>query len=399
MLRIFDITLKDLLQLVRDRKIFLFYLFMPLAFTLLFGFASGGFSKEISDSRLPVGFLDQDGSWLSKQLHNLLDASQVIRLEKVFLANQADLQALVADNKLAAALVVPPGYGSELLHGRLPRLTFIGDTSTPTGMTVESESLSAVQRLESALRTALILERAAGDMAPFDYTFEQALEAWEEPPIRVNETTSSAIQNKSDASAALAHTSPGMMLQFAIAGLLTSAQIMVNERKSRALQRLLTTRTARLHILLGHYLAILTLLCIQFAVLIVFGQLLLKVDYLSQPAATLLVALASAVCIAALGLLIGVMAKTEEQAVIFSLLPMFVLAGLGGAWVPLEVTGPTFQAVGHLSPIAWSMDGFKNVIIRGLGLSSALLPAAALGGYAILFFALAVWRMARAEES
>jgi hypothetical protein len=41
---------------------------------------------------------------------------------------------------------------------------------------------------------------------------------------------------------------------------------------------------------------------------------------------------------------------------------MFVLAGLGGAWVSLEVTGAVFQTIGHLSPVAWAMDGFKNVI-------------------------------------
>ena len=39
MIRIFDITLKDLLQLTRDFKTFMFLLVMPVAFTLLFGYA------------------------------------------------------------------------------------------------------------------------------------------------------------------------------------------------------------------------------------------------------------------------------------------------------------------------------------------------------------------------
>jgi ABC-2 type transport system permease protein len=96
--------------------------------------------------------------------------------------------------------------------------------------------------------------------------------------------------------------------------------------------------------------------------------------------------------------LIGVLAKSDEQAIIFSLVPMFVLAGLGGAWVSLEVTGPTFQAIGHVSPVAWAMDGFKNIIARGLGLDSVLLPAAALIGYAILFLCIAAWRFWVSEE-
>jgi len=92
------------------------------------------------------------------------------------------------------------------------------------------------------------------------------------------------------------------------------------------------------------------------------------------------------------------LARSDEQAVIFSLIPMFVFSGLGGAWMPLEVTGATFQAIGHISPIAWAMDGFKNITTRGLGISSVLLPASALIGYAVLFFSLATWRFWASEE-
>jgi ABC-2 type transport system permease protein len=187
------------------------------------------------------------------------------------------------------------------------------------------------------------------------------------------------------------------MLQFAIAGLLTAAQIIVTERKSLTLQRLMTTSARRVHILIGHYLAILFMILTQFLILILFAQIILIVDYLRVPEGSFLVALSAALCIAALGLLIGILAKTEEQAIIFSLVPMFVFAGLGGAWVPLEVTGAAFRAVGHISPVAWGMDGFENIIARGLGFESVLLPAAALLGYAAFFFILAVWRFRKAE--
>ena len=251
--------------------------------------------------------------------------------------------------------------------------------------------------MDSAIRTATIIEQTNIEGVPFNYAFEQSLSAWNDPPIAIEETTSPAIQKTSTGGAALAHTAPGMMLQFAIAGLLTCAQVIVAERKSRTLQRLLTTATSRIHIVLGHYLAIFVLILTQFVILIVFAQFALKVDYLRVPAATLLVAFCAALCISALGLLIGILAKTEEQATIFSLIPMFVFSGLGGAWVPLEVTGPTFQAIGHVSPIAWGMDGFDNILARGLGLGSVLLPALALIGYAILFFVLAVLRFRKID--
>jgi ABC-2 type transport system permease protein len=398
-IRVLDIALKDLLQLVRDRKTFMFLLIMPVAFTLLFGYAFGGFGGGASDSRLPVGYLDQDGSRLSKRLNGLLATSKVIRLDQGQVRAVSNLEQLVADEKLAAAIIVPKEYGKAILAGKHAKLTLIADTSTTVGTTIQAEVLSAANRLDSAAQTASIIERVTQGRVPFTYAFDQALSAWEQPPIAVAETASSAAQNaQGDPDTSLAHFAPGMMLQFAIAGLLTAAQVIVAERKSRALQRLLTTATRRIHILFGHYLAIFALIFCQFTLLILFGWLALKVNYVREVGATLLVALGAAMCIAALGLLIGILAQSDEQAVIFSLIPMFVFAGLGGAWVPLEVTGATFQVIGHASPVAWAMDGFENIAIRGLNISSVLLPASALLGYAALFFMLAAWRFWANEE-
>jgi ABC-2 type transport system permease protein len=395
--RVLDIALKDWLQLVRDRRTFLFMLIMPVAFTLLFGYAFGGFSGP-SDSRLPVGYLDEDHSSISKKLTELLSTSKVIRLDQDPTRSTSDLETLVAGNKLAAAVIVPTGYGRVILSGKPAKLTLIADMSTTAGTTIQAEVLSAADRLDSAAFTALIIEQVTQGRAPFAHAFDRALSAWNDPPIAVAETTSTRVPSQDNGNTSLAHFSPGFMLQFAIASLLTAAQVIVTERKSRALQRLLTTATRRVHILLGHYLAILALIFCQFILLLLFGSLVLKVDYLRDAGATLLVALSAALCIAAMGLLIGILAHSEEQAIIFSLVPMFVLAGLGGAWVPLEVTGATFQTIGHLSPVAWAMDGFENIAIRGLSTSSVLLPACALAGYAVLFFTLATWRFWASEE-
>ncbi len=398
MLRILDITLKDLLQLRRDFKTFLFLIIMPIIFTLLFGFAFGAFSNSPSTSRLPVGYLDQDDSRVSRNLRDLLTASDVLSLDENSARSPNDLDRLVADKKLAAAIIVPHGYGKAMLKDKTCCLTVIADTSTSIWTTVQAELLARLSRLDSALRTATILEEIDSARMPFNYDLKQSLSAWDEPPIQVVEITSPAVAKTSGNTSALTHFAPGMMLQFAIAGLLTAAQVIVSERKSRTFQRLLTTATHRLQILLGHYLAILVMILAEFVLLIIFGQFVLNIGYLRLPGATLLVALSSAVCIAALGLLIGILARDEEQASTFSIIVMFVFSGLGGAWVPLDVVGATFRAIGHVTPVAWAMDGFENIVARGLGLHSVLLPAAALGGYAVLFFALAVWRLSTSEE-
>lgn len=387
---IFPIASKDFLQMMRDRKTFLFLLFMPIGFTLLFGFAFRGDGNGSGDSRLPVGLLNQDGSPLSLEVERLLGSSAILRLENDPAQAPDGLEKRVAAKELAAAVVIPAGYGQALKTEAPLKLIVFADTSQNAGLSARTEILAAASRLARSVQAAQIV--ASGDEAALG----EALAAWQNPPVRLAVSQTGLVKEApaptANPMAGFAHSAPGMMLQFAIAGLLTCAQVIVMERKNRCLQRMLTTAASRFEILLGHYLAIFALIFAQFILLIVFAQLFLRLDYLRQPVATLLMAFTAAACIAAMGLLIGALAKGEDQAIMFSLIPMFVFSALGGAWVPLEITGSTFQAIGHLTPVAWAMDGFKGILLRGLDLGGVILPAAALAGYAVLFFALAIWR-------
>jgi ABC-2 type transport system permease protein len=393
---IFIITGKDLTQLVRNKMTFLFLLIMPIAFTLLFGYAFGGFSDASPDVRWPVGYLDLDQSGSSRELYGLLDRSAVIRPDEDQGRSAAELESLVSKKELAGAVVVPAGYEQALQTGNRIPLVVISDLGGSASTTIENEITRTASQMANSVLTAGIIAEAAG-IASASTLKDEIMTAWQSPPITIR-VTQRKMEMRNQAEMSLAHTAPGMMLQFAIASLLTSAQILVNERKTRSLQRMMTTQTARWQILAGHFLAIFAMLLMQFTLLIAFGQWALGLDYMRLPLATLLVALASTACLAALGLLIGTLAKTDEQAIIFSLIPMFVFAGLGGAWVPLEFTGEVFKTIGHLTPIAWSMDGFQNITARNLGIESVIVPSLALAGYAVLFFSVAALLFARSEE-
>ncbi len=218
---------------------------------------------------------------------------------------------------------------------------------------------------------------------------------WENPPATiVSSYTGAETEEQVEAieQNAYIHSSPGMMAQFAIAGLIGAAEILVTERKSRALSRMLTTGFSRMGILTGHFLAMSMVIFLQLLVLAVFGQIFLDLKYFSRPAATLLLIMASAMVNGALGLLIGALAKTSDTAVVFALIPMFVFSGLGGAWMPLEYTSKTCKFVAHFTPVAWMMDGFKDILARGAGLETVWLPIVVLLGFAALFFSLGAWR-------
>lgn len=388
MKHILAIAMKDIRETLRDKMTFFFLLLMPIIFTVMFGFAFGGGSGggATEDTRLPVALLDQDGSAVSAGLARLLEQSESIRVEAVT-GDAAALEAGVLDGTWSAAITVPAGYGASLAAGQPVPVGVLYDPANGESMAAQNAVQTAVMRAVSAGAAV-----TAADL-PFEPGFARAIDAWQQPPVTVQDVAPALIEEESSGpTMPFSHTAPAMMVQFALAGLISAAQVIVRERRTRCLSRLLTTRAARHEILLGHFTAIFLTILGQFVLLVAFGQLILKLDYLRQPLATLLVMVCTALFVAAVGILIGALAKNEDQVIIFSLVPMFVLSALGGAWMPLEFTEGAFRAVGQVTPVALAMDGFKNIIARGLAFDSVLLPAAALVGYAVLFFTLAVWK-------
>jgi len=318
-----------------------------------------------------------------------------------------DFRKDMGDDDLAGIIVVQEGYTDGLTSGELVRVRVIVDPEGTSALTVQNDVLVAVNRLSSIMLTARLSVRAyealaafedeAARQAHFDTAVGKALLAWEDPPIQTKNTHTGAIAVEEQDGTAFAdnafiQTSPAMMAQFSIAGLLGAATLLVDERKTRSLQRMLTTPISKAEILIGHYLAMFIMIFAQILILIIFGQLFLQLNYFGQWGATLLLAAATSMSVAGLGLLIGALAKTQENAIVLSLVPMFVLSGLGGAWVPLEFTSETVQTIGHFTPVAWVMDGFKTILARGQGLEAIWLPALVLLGFALLWFSLAVWR-------
>jgi ABC-2 type transport system permease protein len=405
--RIIDLALKDLLQIVRDWKSALFLVIMPILFTLFFGSIFGPVFNPPSDGdpRLPVGVINRDlEGVLGSRLIDLVASSDAIR--PVVIAGEEATQATqkVADGDFAAVVTVPAGYSERVLAGEAAELEVIADQGTAAGRTVVSALETITGRLLGAVEAAHISVEIYAAQAAFasqsarrDYLLgavAQATAAWSDPPltIHVSKATGARTDDELEIENGFVQASPGMIVQFAIFGLINSAMILVLERKSRALQRLLTTPIHRAEVIAGHVLAMFLVVFAQQAVLILIGQFLFGVDYLRAPLATLLMMVVLGLWSASLGLLIGAVSHGEEQVITFSLIAMFVFAALGGAWFPLEVTGEAFAAIGHLVPTAWAMDGFQNIVVRGQGLGAVLVPAAVLLLYTVLFFGIAVWR-------
>ena len=390
---------KDLKQIIRDRKSALFLIVMPILFTTFFGFAFRG-SQE---ARLPVGWLNRDeGGALSLSLYNLLAPSDSIELMPMEEVDLASAETKVRDGKWVAVVIVPKGFSGAVFSDHIEPLTVITLPGAPASETAITAVQAALKRVLGTLEVAhlsqetFILKQSFKDEATRDIFWEESLvlanEAWEQPPFRISmEQAIGSIRHDVIASGYV-QASPGMIVQFAVFSLITSAMVVVLERKTTALQRMLTTPISRVEIIAGHLLAMFTIVFIQETLLIALGQWIFGVDYLREPIATLLMMAALALWASSLGLLIGAIAHAETQVILFTLVAMFLFAAMGGAWFPLETAGEAFSSFGGYLPSAWAMEGFQNIVLRGQALSSALLPAGILLIFSVGFLGISLWR-------
>lgn len=411
-MRIIQVAIKDWMQIFRDWKSGLFLVIMPILFTLFFGMVMGPSlsSSSAENEAIKIGIINQDADGkLVPYFLDLAGNSSAVAPE-LLTGDQSDqIHTLVKEGEIAAAVILPAGFSEDLLADNQASLEVIVDQSSPAGQSASTAVETAFNRLRGAVETAHLSTKAfeanqdfSSKAARDDYVLEAvdlAVQEWKNPPLAIKSRMATGPLSPEGESGSLdgfVQASSGMIVQFAIFGLITSAMVLLLERKTKTLQRLLTTPITRVEVIAGHMLAMFAVVFLQQALLMGFGDLVFKVGYFQNPLPVLIMMTALALWASALGLLISTLARGEEQVVTLSLIAMFLFASLGGAWFPLEVAGKTFSRIGHLLPTAWAMDGFQNILMRGLGIQSVLLPAAILLAYALVFFGAAIWQF-RAE--
>ncbi|HNB51408.1 MAG TPA: ABC transporter permease [Anaerolineales bacterium] len=394
-MRILDLALKDLSQILRDRKSLVFLVAMPIVFTLFMGVAFSGTTgdDENADTRIPLAVVNPEpDADLNQALLTRLTASSTIH--PLTFSDSEAIDALQTGD-VVGILVIPVGFSAQAEAGEIPQLKLIAEATSSEGQSLYQLLRVPLSQLMSAVEIAHLSAEIQNNPAEYSPALDLAWQKWNENArlslVRIEQVTAPE-QSDWTGGNPYNQASPGILVQFTIMSLTTSAQIFVQEKKNRTLQRLMMTAMKPWEIVAGHLLSMFTLTFVQTALLVIFGQLVLSVDYLSAPLGTLLISVALGLWVAAMGLLIGVLAKNDDQVVLFSLIAMFIFSALGGAWFPLEVAGGTFSAIGRLTASAWAMTGYQNILIRGLDVSSAWGPTGVLLSYAAGFFALAVWR-------
>ena len=139
-------------------------------------------------------------------------------------------------------------------------------------------------------------------------------------------------------------------------------------------------------------LAMVIITFLQQLLLVLLGQLAFGVDYFNSPLALVMTMISLSVLAATFGLLISSVFRSEQAVIATTVISAQLLAALGGAWFPLEITSDSFSKVAHFLPTAWVMDSLHGIILKDWGVADVLYPLGIVWIWIVVLFAVAVWR-------
>lgn len=390
---------------------------LPVLLTLVIGWSLGQIGGG-GPSRLRVDVIDDDQTRLSGELiddlraanHTLVlcpwdnDDDDYCRLSEEPLELERAVER-ARSGTTNALIVIPAGYASALEAFKRTTIDFYS-LSDPLQPDPVLESLNAVlQRASSASMTTGVADELldnlleVAELPPINTAtregflralYLRAQELLKEQPSPVRLQTANADSELEDGSInGFNQSAPGMGSLYVMFTVLGGMAVLLRERNQWTLQRLMALPLSRAQILGAKIGVYFSLGMIQYFIVFAVGAAA-GMDFGTNPLVLLAVMAAFVLCITALTFALAPLIKSEGQARGLVLLLSLSLAPLGGAWWPPEIVPQFMQTLGRLSPVAWAMEGFHDIIWYNGGFTDVLLEISVLLVVSAVLFAIGV---------
>lgn len=393
MRKVLAIAWKDIRLSFASPAEWLFFIILPVAFTVIL---SGGTGPR-ADNRIRLGVVDQAATPLASELIAGLEKSQAVRPE-VLPASQAEEE--FSARRVSAVLFIPAQFDQAHLQQGNIELELRQQANNMNALVAGRAVSAAVERIGSAIDIANHSVAEAERVQPF--ASKEAQAAYFDASLQAAQSQISTAPDRIAVSSGTtkeqieydprANSSAGQLITWVFIPLIGISSLFVYERQKGTLRRLMVTPTQKATFLLGTISGQVVRAMAQMLLLVGFGIVVMKLNWGSAPAALLVMLVSAALAAAALGTALGTFVKTEGQANGLSIMLGMVMALLGGCWYPIELFPQLVRTLVKVFPTTWAMQGMLDIVLRGQGLSAILPDAAALFGFAALFFTVGIWR-------
>ncbi|MFA4932402.1 MAG: ABC transporter permease [Caldisericia bacterium] len=363
--------------IARDRSSFIWLLLVPIIFTTIVGAAFGGFGSSSPAPRVPVAFVDLDDSTTSTVFEQALRAEPALDVQT---PSEADGRQQLKDEKVSVLIVIPPGFGAAVEAGTGTSVEVVRSAGQSSGYFLEQLVSNAAARVSTLAYAASVTTDQLAQWVTLDSAGRLA--AWRTAFASARTTLSDAPTVTTDYSV-LARTQPQVQLpdsatqsstgfgaMFVMAGVLGTATALVSERLRNTLARIMTTPTSTMAFLGGKLMAMMVVGIAQFALFILWGSLVLRVDWGRDPLAIAVMVLVYVFAATGLGVLVGSLCRTMAQASVTATFVTYGTSMIAGSWWPIEVSPPFMQQLARAFPQYWAVNGLNKIVVRGLGFAA-----------------------------
>lgn len=350
-MRFWEIGKRNLKELYRDPIALGFLLGMPVAFILIFSLAYAGQTNQ----SIRLGVVDEDRSQVSQTFIGILDDIPVLEIKPTESTSQAE--AALSNGELPAYLVVPDGFSQAIKEKQPVNLTLAYDEAD----LALSQSLIPVIR-EVTLEFLNISLPVNIEIVQKETSIANPFVNWFIPGMAVY----------------------GLMILIPTVG-----GIMVRDRLKGFLPRLMTTPARPSDFIFGYTIPFIPVIISSTAVYLGVG-FLMGLSIIGNFGLAYLILFTTGICCLGIGMIMGTVAKTEDQATGIPWIFIVPLAMISGAFLQTEYMPAAMTRVAGVFPFLHAMNACRDVISGGASLSSISHDLYWLIGWTVAFFAIGI---------
>lgn len=383
--------IKEILLLKRDIGGIVIIFVMPLLLIVTITLIQDSTFKNLEGSKIPIIFIDNDKSEVSKNIKKELENSKTFQLLTNF--NEKSAQNAVFSGEYQMAIVIPENltkdlnsnienkvqkivssFGLETDSAAVPKtvskakeIHLYFDPATNSGF--KSSVMNSVNKMVFEIENKKIY-KAFQDQLGTTENLEENKNLISFKEITPKKGDTEILPNS------VQHNVPAWTL-FAIFFIVVPLSInLVKEKSQGTSVRVRVSPTPYFIHILGKTFTYLIICIIQFLLMVAVGMYLFP--YMDLPAfdisgkmfQLIIVTLFAGLAAIGFGVLLGTIADTQEQSAPFGATSVVVLAAIGGIWVPVFLMPEFMQHIAKFSPMNWGLNAYYDIILRNSGIGN-----------------------------
>ena len=381
MRKVIAIAGSNVRRMLRERSNIFFVFIFPLALILLIGAQFGGGADP------GVGVHVSDEGIVASSILERLELEESIEIRRFETADA--LTSAVERGGVQAGVFLPPGMDDAAASAEVVEVGFV---ARPDGFGPQLQSVvgSAVSEVMTPVSAAQFSSEKVG------VSFEDALDvAREQAATAPGLSVTTTALGEALFPATLGRFDLGASSQLVLFVFLTAlagSAALILSRQLGVSRRMLSTPTSTTIIVSGEGAGRWAVAMVQGLYIVAVTYVLFRVNW-GDPFGALLILVTFSAVGAGAGVLMGATFKNDQQAGGVGVVLSLGLAALGGCMFPIELFSPTMQQVAHLTPHAWALDGFAELVRRDGAVVDILPELGVLTAYAVVLLLLASWRL------